>query len=114
MSKYNGKTPNCKCVVCKKGLYEPPSVLKRRKKFFCSKECKAAYGSKLKIYECENCKKEFPRYPSETKKSKRHFCSKECNYDYKGRVGYAFNDKRDNQTKYRELSRKVGKDLEEW
>lgn len=102
MSKSITKKPNCKCITCEKGLYEPPSVLKRRKKFFCSNECKLIYGNKKEDFECENCKKIFSRYPSENKKSKRYFCSKNCNYEYK------------NKEKYNEFSSMVDEDFKKW
>ena len=47
MTKYKAKEPNCKCVICGKGIYKSPREIKRSKtgEFTCSKE---HYGELLR------------------------------------------------------------------
>ena len=110
MNKYKTKKTNCKCCICDKPIYRPPSKLKALVdgKPVCSRKCGGIKKTQKHIknnVECAICGKEMYRAPHEIKSSKtgEFVCSREH---------YAILQSKQSQ---RKIEKRLGiKDLKEW
>lgn len=70
---------NCKCLVCDKEFYQPPSRIKAGKGKYCSIECylKVHKANRVRV-KCKSCGKAFDITENRYNKNRRQYCSQQC------------------------------------